>query len=145
MKQKLKTLLLIPATLIFVNQPVQADPVDGYSSKCTMYTVRSKASNTPRPVQSDHTVSITNNSDIAQDYHVEWDNYINYTGFYTPNASKKFYVNVAPGETKNLTERISHDSYFYNQGTYPLKCTTNIYRNGMWVSTGEGKNNAYIE
>ncbi len=111
-----------------------------------MYDVHAKASKTLRPVKSDHSVSITNTSNGSQTYHVEYQNYILYSGnLYNINAKYGFDVTLNQGETTNLSAPISQDANFSFKGTYPLLCKTVITLNGKEVSSAQGRNYAYIE
>lgn len=133
---------MIPVSLLLVSQLVRADSLDG---NCQQHQVSAVASNKPRPVTSDHNILITNESSTVKTYHIEYANYVKQTPYYSLNAHKDFDISIEPGQQKRLAETISANVYFYNKGTYPLQCKTNIYVDGQKLFTSEGNNAAYIQ
>lgn len=145
MKTNLKKLLIIPI-LVIAQQGYANENLNNYKTSCVMHQVYAKASQTLRPVTSDHSMSVSNSSGGAQTYHVQYANYVAYNGStYSPVAKVEFDVNLETGQTSNMSKTISKNALFSVKGTYPLLCKTIITLNGKEVSSGQGKNYAYIE
>ena len=133
-----------------LTQQVHANPqnenLNSYNTSCVMHEVHAKASKTLRAVNSDHGLTITNTSGSPQTYHVEYLNYIQYTGsYYNINAKTIFDATLEDGETRNFPSSISKDANFSLKGTYSLQCRTVLSLNGKEVSSAYSKNYAYIE
>jgi hypothetical protein len=126
------------------DQPI--DNLNNYNTSCIMHELYAKPSQTMRSIVSDHNFSVTNSSGGTQNYHVEYQNYVLYSGnYYTLISKNAFDVKLNNGESKNVgSSQLSGQALFSVAGTYPTLCKTVITLNGKDVSSGQSKNFAYI-
>ncbi len=126
-----------------LTQSGHADSLDG---NCQQNQVWATKSTKPRAVTSTHNILITNESETAKTYHIEYANYVKLIPpHYDVVTHKDFDIVIEAGQQKRLAEQISGNVTFYNKGTYPLQCQTNIYVDGKMLFTSHGNNYASIE